>query len=407
MTAAVAPPTLDPFAEGFFDDPYPQYAVLREQNPVHSNQRGVTLFFTFDDVRRVLIDPRNTSMDRVRSLTAGGATNVSPPPTFPLSILNTDPPDHSRLRKLMSKSFTARRVEALVDWMDHRVDRLLDAMELEHRATGEPVDLVGGLAFPFPFTVISEMLGMPDGDDEQVRTWAHEISAASDPVVPREHVQLAAATYRTMCAYMNEQVLPWKRAHLGDDLLSSMLAAEAEGSVSSEELLDNVALLYVAGHETTSGLIGNGILNLLRHRDQLALLQADPTLLPNAVEELNRYEGSIQFAWRYVVNPLAVGEHLLEPGQMAFVCCGSANRDPEHFGPTADVLDITRSTAGDGLSFGAGMHFCLGAHLARREVMIVIQKFFERFPRAAQAGEVTWSRGMTFRQLRSFPVSLW
>lgn len=405
MTATVAP-TLDPFATGYFDDPYPQYAVLRQENPIHSIERGVTLFFAFDDVRRVLIDPRSTSMDRVRGLSAGGATRVQPPPTFPLSIINTDPPDHSRLRKLMSKSFTAKRVETLVEWMDRRIDGLLDAMEAEQRETGQPVDLVGGLAFPFPFSVISEMLGMPDGDDEQVRNWAHEISAASDPVVPREHIVRAAATYRTMCDYMTTEVLPWKQDHLGDDLLSHLLVAEREGGLSHDELLDNVALLYVAGHETTSGLIGNGILNLLRHPAQLEQLRADPGLLANAVEELNRYEGSIQFAWRYVVEPLEVGDQVLEPGQMAFVCCGSANRDPEHFGHTADELDITRSNAGDGLSFGAGMHYCLGAHLARREVMLVIAKLFERFPHVAQAGDLSWSRGMTFRQLTSFPVTL-
>jgi cytochrome P450 len=397
----------DPLVEGFFDDPYPQYAQLREHNPTHSNDRGVMLFFGFDDVRQVLIDPRNTSMDRVRALSmVEGVGKVSPPPTFPLSLINRDSPDHNRLRRLMSQSFTARRIESLVGWMAQKADELLDDLEKRAQEGDGVVDLIEHVAFPFPFSVISEMIGMPDGDDAQVRTWAHEISIASDPMVPREQVLQAVATYRTMCEYFTAEVLPWKQDHLGDDLLSHLLAAEADGSISHDELLDNVALLYVAGHETTSGLIGNGILNLLRHPAQLELLRADPSLLVNAVEELNRYEGSIQFAWRYVIDELAVGDVVLQPGDMAFVCCGSANRDPAHFGPTAEAFDITRADAGDGLSFGAGLHFCLGAHLARREVALVIEKVLEHFPRLAQAGDVTWSRGMTFRQLVELPVTL-
>ena len=169
--------------------------------------------------------------------------------------------------------------------------------------------------------------------------------------------------------------------------------------MSWEEMLDNVALLYVAGHETTSGLIGNAVLNLLRHREQLELLRSQPSLMDNAVEELNRYEGSIQFAWRYVIEEMRVDGQVLEPGTMAFVCCGSANRDTEHFGADADELNIARSNANEGLSFGAGMHFCLGAHLARREVAMVISRLFERFPGLELAASVTWSHSLTFQEI--------
>jgi cytochrome P450 len=401
-----AKPTFDPFTEGFFDDPYPHYAQLREHNPVHSTTAGITLCFGFEDVRRILIDPRSTSMDRVRALSGHGGKEVVAPPTFPLSLLNQDPPEHSRLRRLMSPSFSQRQLEAHVAWMERRVDELLDDLQAEQRDTGGPVDLIRGLAFPFPFSVISHLLGMPDGDDEQVREWAHEISAASDPIVAREHVLRSVETYTTMLAYFEEEVLPWKAQHPGDDLLTSMMAAEAEGTLTRDELVDNVALLYVAGHETTSGLIGNGVLNLLRHPAQLELLRSRPDLLPNAVDELNRFESSIQFAWRYVIEDLDLGEHTLAPGTMAFVSCGAANRDPDHFGETADELDLTREDARDLLSFGAGMHFCLGAHLARREVALVLGRLLARAPGLELGGEWTWNQGMTFRQLRTLPVAL-
>lgn len=400
-------PTFDPQVAGFFDDPYGHYAELRAENPIHPDRRGVVFFFRYDDVRKVLIDPRSTSMDRARSLPLRpDGTPQKAPPTFPLSILNRDPPDHTRLRKLLNKAFTQRNIEALVAWMDGQIDRLLDDVEKEQRDTGEAVDLVTTLAFPFPFRVISQMLGMPDWDDTQVRTWAHAIRSASDPVVSRQQLAASIEAYQAINAYVLDEVVPWKREHPGDDLLSHLIAAEVAGSLATDELLDNVALLYVAGHETTTGLIGNGILNLLRNRHQLERLQADPAILPNAIDELNRYDSSVQFAWRYVVEDLEVGDHTLRPGEMAFVSCGSANRDPLHFGADADQLDLTRADAKDLLSYGAGMHYCLGAHLARREAALVIGKLFQRFPDMALAGDPEWGRSMTFRSVEHLPVFL-
>jgi cytochrome P450 len=403
----VAAPTFDPQIDGFFDDPYDHYAALRAENPVHPDHRGVVFFFRYDDVRKVLIDPRSTSMDRARALPPrADGTPAKAPPTFPLSVLNTDPPDHTRLRKLLNKAFTQRNIEALVAWMDGELDRLLDDLEREQRDTGAPVDLVTSLAFPFPFRVISQLLGMPDWDDTQVRTWAHAIRSASDPVVSRDQLSASIDAYRAINAYVLGEVIPWKRVHPGDDLLSHLIAEEATGTLTTEELLDNVALLYVAGHETTTGLLGNGILSLLRNRGELERLQADPAILPNAVDELNRYDSSVQFAWRYVVEELEVGGHALQPGEMAFVSCGSANRDPDHFGPDADRLDLTRTDAKDLVSYGAGMHDCLGAHLARREAALVIGKLFQRFPTMALAGDARWGRSMTFRSVEHLPVEL-
>ena len=400
-------PTFDPLADGYFDDPYPQYALLRARNPVHVNSRGVLFCFAYDDVRRVLIDPRSTSMERERSLPVGNRSRSrSAPPTFPLALINRDPPDHTRLRRLLSKSFTQRKIETLATSMDRHIDGLLADLDGQARDSGEPVDLVAGLAFPLPFRVISEMLGMPDGVDNQVRNWAHDISVASDPIVTSEQVATAVAAYQAINEYVATEVLPWKQKNKSDDLLSHLLSAEEEAKLSRAELLDNVALLYVAGHETTSGLIGNGVLNLLRHRDQMEQLRGRSDALPNAIEELNRYESSVQFAWRYVVDDLALRDFVIPPGTMAFVSCGSANRDRHHFGESADQLDVTRADAKDSLSFGAGMHFCLGAQLARREAALVIGKLVDRFPNMELADDPCWSRRMTFRSLDHLPVKL-
>jgi len=399
-------PRFDPFADGFFEDPSVQYAILRERNPVHVNDRGIVFCFAYDDVRTVLIETRSTSMERERALPSVAGTKAAAAPTFPLGLLNRDPPDHTRLRRLLARAFTSRGIERLMSSMDRHVDRLLDDLEQQYRTTGEPVDLVNGLAFPFPFRVISELLGMPDTDDGRVRALAHQVTGASDPIVTRDQLATAVSAYHELRDYIATEVVEWKRRHPGDDLFTLLLAAEDEHTLSRDELLDNISLLYVAGHETTTGLIGNGILNLLRHRAQLERLQHDPDLLQNAIEELNRYESSIQFAWRYVVSDLALRDVVLPPGTMAFVCCGSANRDPDHFGACAAQLDITRPDAKDVLSFGAGIHYCLGAPLARREAALVIGKLFGRFPTMEIAGAPVWGRRVTFRSLDQLPVML-
>jgi cytochrome P450 len=185
-----------------------------------------------------------------------------------------------------------------------------------------------------------------------------------------------------------------------------LLHAEGEDGLTTEELLDNVGLLYVAGHETTTGLIGNAVLNLLRHREQLERLRAAPDLLPNAIDELNRFDSPVQFAWRYVTADLDVADATLTRGDMAFVCVGSANRDPSQFGASADRLDIDRANASDLVSFGAGLHYCLGANLARREAGLVVRRLFERFPALDLAGDPVRGRSITFRSLEHLPVSL-
>jgi cytochrome P450 len=399
-------PRFDPFEPGFFDDPYPQYARLREHNPIHANDRGIVFCFAYDDVRALLIDSRRTSMDREVAVPRVAGTRAVAAPTFPLGLINRDAPDHTRLRRLLARTFSTRRIDRLMVSMERQLDELLAALEHRQRTTAEPVDLAADLAFPFPFRVISELLGMPDGDDLQVRTWAHAVSGASDPAVNRERLGAAIEAYRELSAYLTREVLPWKRRHPADDLLTQLLSAESEGSLSTEELVDNATLLYVAGHETTSGQIGNAILNLLRHRAQLERVLVNPGLLPNAVDELTRYESSVQFAWRYVVDDVELRDVVLPRGTMAFMCCGSANRDPAHFGAGASTLDIDRSDTSELLSFGAGIHYCLGAPLARRETALVISRLFACFPDLDLAGAPRWGRRSTFRSLDELPVDL-
>lgn len=392
-------------SEGFFEDPYSHYATVREHNPVQVDDRGTVLCFAYDDVRRILLNAAATSMDRQRSAPPSMASTRLAPPTFPLGLINRDPPDHTRLRRLLSRAFSPRSIAALVAALECEVDRLLDDLEVTARETAEPVDLVSGLVFPVPFRVISDMLGMPSADDTQVRAWAHDISRASDPMVTRDEVLTAIAAYRAIGEHVTSEVLPWKANNPADDLLTHLLAAEADGELSRAELVDNVALLYVAGHETTTGLMGNCIVNLLRHRDQLELLLAEPALMPNAVAELNRYDSSVQFCWRYIVETFHARDVELYPGAMAFLCTGSANRDPAHFGDTADRLDITRPSAKESLSFGAGLHVCLGAHLARQETAVVLERLFRRFPRLELAGDPAWGRRLTFRAVEHLAVT--
>ena len=308
----------------------------------------------------------------------------------------------------MAKAFTPRRMDVLSTWIEAEVDRLLTELDARWQAEGEPVDLIDDFAFPLPFRVISEILGMPDGDDRQIRSWAHDVTSATDPImVTREQRKKSAAAIRGITDYVTEEVLPWKRTHMGEDLLSEMLTALDDGAVASQtELLDQVTLLYMAGHETTVGLIGNAIYNLLRHRAQLERLRADASLVPNAIEELNRYDSPVQFAWRYTVDDMTIGDTVIAPGTMTFLCVGSANRDPAHFGSDAGELDITRANAGELLSFGGGIHFCLGAALARREATLAVSELFRRFPDLEVAEEPTWQHRITFRTLHHLVTAL-
>lgn len=379
MTGA-DPILFNPFEPGFSDDPYPQYRALREQAPVHRSLIGPWLLTRYDDCLRVLRDPSLSVEDR----------NATPLPMADelegifgerdrgsRAILNLDPPDHDRLRRLVQQAFTPKMIEGLRPEVERLVDEALDAAVA--RGSGE-LDLIADLAFPLPFTVISEMLGMPMDRRDELRQWSHAVVKTLDPVLTLEEAQAAADASDQMYEHLLG-VIAAKRRDPADDLLSALIAAEDDGAVLDEqELIDQVALLYIAGHETTVNLIGNGTLALLRNRDQYERLRADPALANNAVEELLRYDSPVQFSRRIALQDFDVRGEQIEAGAFVLTCLGAANHDPEHWGPTADDLDLGRAGAAHHVSFGSGVHHCLGAALARVEGRAAFSALTRRFP---------------------------
>ncbi len=405
------PVMLNPFEPGFFDDPYAQYALVREQDPVHVSPIGVVVLFRYEDVYRVLRDPGLSVEERhARPLAItmdadiqemfderrGGGTH---------SMLNLDPPDHHRLRRLVSKVFTPRTVEELHPRVQQLVDDHLDAVVA--RATGE-MDLIGDLAFPLPFVVISEMLGIPESRDRnQLRDWSGAVVKTFDPILTREEQLAAFDAIDNIKAFVDETI-DWKRAHPGADLLSALIAAEDAGDrLSPEELVEQVMLLYIAGHETTVNLIGNGTLALLRDRAQLELLQSDPSLDAGLPDELLRFDSPVQMSRRVTLTPYALGDQDFEPGTVVMTCLGSANRDPLRFGASADRLDLRRADANQHVSFGGGFHSCLGAHLARLEARVAIGTLVRRFPTVELATDSPeWNGRLVLRGLSRLPLAV-
>jgi cytochrome P450 len=266
--------------------------------------------------------------------------------------------------------------------------------------------VIADLAFPLPFTVISEMLGMPEGNRDEVRGWSHTLTKTLDPILSPEEVGAATRAADNMMGHIQD-VLAWKREHTADDLLSGLLAAEDEGDrLSEEELLDQVILLYIAGHETTVNLIGNATLALLRNPDQLARLGSDPELDAGAVEELLRYDSPVQFSRRITRDDLDVDGSTIPAGTFLLTCLGSANHDGARWGPTADALDLTRTDAGQHMSFGNGIHHCLGSSLARTEGQVAIGTLVRRFPDLELEGEPERNGRVVLRGLETLPVTV-
>lgn len=401
----------DPFVPGFAADPYPAYAVERSTEPVQPTPFGPWMVFDHAtsvrllrdvtmsvDVRKAIeitgVDPRNRSRVLAELL-------PDRPPREDTSILNIDPPDHTRLRKLVSSVFTPRRVEDLRPVVERIVDGHLDAVS----AAGE-MDLITDLAFPLPFTVISEMLGMPESDRDELREWSHTLVRILDFTIgPEELVQCILAG-ESMRGYLSE-VIEWKRRNPGDDLLTALLEAESDGDVLSDtELLDQLTVLFIAGHETTVNLIGNGMWALLQHRDQLELLRDDPSVETTAIDELLRFDSPVQMSRRIALEPIEVGGHAIDAGAFVLTCLGSANRDPQAFGPDADVLDLRRADAARHLSFGSGTHHCLGASLARLEGTVAITRLLRRFPGIDAQTDPEWNGRLVLRGMDGLRLGL-
>jgi cytochrome P450 len=401
------PPTLfDPFAPGFTDDPYPQYAVMRAQAPVYQHPFGFWLLTGYDDVTWLLREPglsvedQNVAADSLLRQVREEFYGDEAPRSNALSMLDRDPPDHTRLRRLVSKAFTRRAIEALRPRITELVDGMLDAMAAQRR-----VDLVDALAFPLPFRVIAEMLGTPPADHERIRQLTGTVVRSLEPVADPGLIAAIMAADEELTRIAAEMIA-WKRANPADDLLSALIHAEDDGDVlDDDELVAQTLLLYIAGHETTVNLIAGGTLALLNHPGQLALLRDDPALVPGAVEELLRYDSPVQASRRITLAPVTLGGTTIPPGAFVMASLGSANRDERFWGPDAAELNLRRENARQHVSFGAGPHHCLGASLARLEASIAFERLTARFPGLALDGDVVWNGRINLRGPAHLPVS--
>jgi cytochrome P450 len=388
------------FSREFADDPYSYYAALREQGPVHPIEGyppGVPAFLVVDyeHGRAALNDPR-LSKDP-----ADSAVPVRGEQFFGGTMLGMNPPDHTRLRGLVAKAFTARRIEALRPRIQQLTDELLDA--LAERGTG---DLIAGFAFPLPIMVICELLGVPAADRARFRNWSAVLTV---PVMTWQDAERRQAVATQFNDYLLA-VFAERRVRPEDDLLSALLAAREENAtLGRHELLNLVALLLIAGHETTVNLIGNGVLALLDAPDQLRALRADPELLPQAVEELLRFDGPVERAsQRIALEDMEIAGTAIPKGAWVHVSLGAADRDPGTF-DAPDRLDLTRAGARH-VAFGHGLHYCLGAPLARLEGQIAIGTLLTRFPGLALAvprDDIRFKQtGSIVRGLAELPVRL-
>ncbi|MCT2584929.1 cytochrome P450 [Actinophytocola gossypii] len=391
----------NPVADGFAANPYPHYRELRDTDPVQEHPLGFWFLSHYDDVTRLLraglsVEDRNLADGPVRAQYEALGADRAP---LVASMLDRDPPDHTRLRSLVAKVFTPRAIAALEPMVTDLVDASLDRI-----ADGGPVDLVDELAFPLPFAVISTMLGTPPTDQTRLReltgTLVRSLEVVTDPDVIRAITEAEIAL-----AEMTRDIVEWKRANPADDLLTALIAAEQDGDrLSDDELIAQVLLLYVAGHETTVNLIANGVVALLANPEQFDLLRTRPDLAPNAVEELLRYDSPVQQTRRITTAPLTIRDRDIPAGSFIIACLGSANHDERFWGPTADSLDLERQNAHRHLSFGAGPHHCLGAALARLEGRLAIGRLVSRFPNLALDGDVRWNGRLNLRGASSVPI---
>ncbi|MDG2908121.1 MAG: cytochrome P450 [Acidimicrobiales bacterium] len=403
MTDVRTAPSWNPFDPEFLVDPYPTYARLRDEDPVHRTPIGTLLVSRYDDVHRVLRDTE-TSVGRFESRTE------VPEHMLPLqqvraervpSILGLDPPDHTRLRGLVQRTFTPRAIGRMRDQTTAIVDDLLDELA-EH---GE-IDLIGEYAFVIPFAVIHSMLGLPETDVAKVRAWSHALTQTLEPFLTPEQVSAALEGGIRMDAYLTDAVAQ-KRREPADDLLTHLIEVEEEGDrMSEEELLSMLSLLFVAGHETTVNLIGNGTHALLQHPDQLALVRDDESVDANVADELLRWDSPVQTSGRRLLHDTVISGVEVAADELVLTALGSANRDPAFWGDTADTLDVIRKDAARHVSFGSGIHHCLGAALARMEGEIAITRFVRRFPELALAGEPTFNARIILRGRSTLPVRL-
>jgi cytochrome P450 len=390
------------------DDPFSLFAAVRDLGAVHAvrlaDGHRAWLVVRYDEARAALSDPR-LSKDMHAALATGTDVVAEglPGPAFARHMLSVDPPDHTRLRRLVSTAFSPRRVEGLRPRVQTIVDGLLD--DLAAHGPDRLVDLVGAFAFPLPFTVICDLLGVP----EPVR--APLGSSLASLLVPTataaEYAQAKEASDAVVA--MLEALVQSKLLAPGDDLVSGLISArDGDERLSTQELLSTIFQLIVAGHDTTTSLIGNSVVALLRNPDQLLQLRSDPTKIAAAVEECLRFDAPVPHStFRYAVEPVEIGDVTIPIGAQVIICLAAANRDADRYA-TAGELDIDRVETRH-LAFGHGIHHCLGATLARMEGQLALASLLRRFPQlhlAVPDAGLHWGHGdgLVLRGLSELPV---
>jgi pimeloyl-[acyl-carrier protein] synthase len=385
----------DPQDPAFLDDPYPTYARLRAEDPVHRAATGEWWITRHADVANVFADRRfGKSAPPVPA--RPGVLGGDP---IPPSMLFQNPPAHTRLRTFVTHAFSPRTIERLRPHIAAVANELIDGV-----ADRSEFDLVDAVAFPLPAIIIAELLGVPAADRHQFRNWSTILARSIDRTAPPE-IQARGAEGREALADYFASLIAERRARPRADLISELLAVEKDGDrLDSGELLAMCTLLLAAGHETTVNLISNGMLSLLQRPDQLALLRSKPELMSTAIEELVRYESPAQMMDRVVLEDLEVHDRHMSAGDRVIVVMGAANRDPSAFSEP-DPLDIKRQH-NPHVAFGRGIHYCLGGTLARLEGELTIAAVLDRCPRLALAGPVVYGRNPVLRTLRQMPVEV-
>lgn len=392
----------------FRHDPYSLYERMRREQSVYRSSAGTWYLTRYADVEAALRDPRLSSdgerqrrwFQRQADAEVGQRMDRLGD-RLGQSMLQTDPPDHTRLRKLANKAFTPRRVEALRSRIEAIVTELLDAAV----AADPSFDLITALAYPLPITVICELLGVPTADRPRIRQWTRALMDSERLIPTRATFARIEQAVDEFEDYLRDLVSR-RQSRPGDDLLSALVAVkEHDDRLTENELLSTCLLLLIAGHETTLNLIGNGMLALLRHPDQLQRLQENPALIRSAVEELLRYDSPVQMTGRIVVGTVEFAGQTLHDGEAVFPLLGAANRDPDRFADP-DRLDLARPDPRH-LSFGGGPHFCLGAPLARLEGQVAIGTLVQRLPTLRlDTDTLEWRPNPNLRGLAALPVTV-
>ncbi|HRW04584.1 MAG TPA: cytochrome P450 [Caldilineaceae bacterium] len=400
------------FGPAFKANPYPTYAAMREESPFHrrtatDGKTNIWFITRYDDVATLLRDHKRLVKDVVNTLTPEArAARPAPPPLLQLlsnHMLNLDPPDHTRLRALVNKAFTNQVVAQMAERIQRVADDLLDA----GHAQGE-MDLIEEFAFPLPIIVIAELLGIPPRDRRRFRNWSNAfVTPSANLQRSLKKMKKAGQVMEDFTRYMR-RIFDERRQEPRNDLISLLLQAEEDGdTLREEELFSMVILLIVAGHETVVDFLGNGVLALLQNPAQMALLQSDWSHLPAAIEEMARYDGPIERAtMRFAAENIPVGDGLtIAQGDAVSLVLAAADRDPAQF-PDPELFDIAR-TPNRHLGFGQGIHYCLGAPLARLEGQIAIRTLLQHYPRlhlAVPVEQLRWRTIPILRGLHHLPV---